>query len=108
MIREIVDDDTALGKTFVISSQDNSSFETVTCQDRLRAVIPTTIRIMLLDIILQDWMGCKAAFTTCGRPPIHQIILTRQIENTTDVVKRSPEAELHYAGQAVWKCGRSS
>lgn len=70
----IVDDDAALGEMLSIVLN-SSGFETVTCQDGLRAVemFPTLHPdLVLLISCFRDWMGCKW-HTAYGRPPIHRL-----------------------------------
>ena len=75
----IVDDDAALGEMLSIVLN-SSGFETVTCQDGLRAVemFPTLHPdLVLLDIMLPGLDGVQVAHrirhTAYGRPPIHRL-----------------------------------
>lgn len=71
----IVDDDAALGEMLSIVLN-SSGFETVTCQDGLRAVemFPTLHPdLVLLDIMLPGLDGVCKWHTAYGRPPIHRL-----------------------------------
>ena len=70
----IVDDDAALGEMLSIVLN-GSGFETVTCQDGLRAVemFPTLHPdLVLLESCFRDWTGCRW-HNAYGRPPIRRL-----------------------------------